>query len=39
MSNNPVTRDFLHSKIKCGDVFSVNFKKALDPSFHLKYFV
>lgn len=35
---NPVTRDFLHSKIKCGDVLSANFKKARNPRFHRKYF-
>lgn len=35
---NPVTRDFLHSKIKCGDVLSANFKKARNPRFHCKYF-
>ncbi|MEQ5186793.1 DUF1367 family protein, partial [Providencia alcalifaciens] len=31
-------RDFLHSKIKCGDVLSANFKKARNPRFHRKYF-
>ncbi|WP_368869449.1 DUF1367 family protein [Proteus terrae] len=35
---NPVTRDFLYSKIKCGDVLSANFKKARNPRFHRKYF-
>lgn len=35
---NHVTRDFLHSKIKCGDVLSANFKKARNPRFHRKYF-
>lgn len=35
---NPATRDFLHSKIKCGDVLSANFKKARNPRFHRKYF-
>ncbi|EMH5958474.1 DUF1367 family protein, partial [Proteus mirabilis] len=29
---------FLHSKIKCGDVLSANFKKARNPRFHRKYF-
>ncbi|MEQ4693329.1 DUF1367 family protein [Providencia manganoxydans] len=35
---NPAARFFLHSKIKCGDVLSADFKKARNPRFHRKYF-
>ncbi|MGO2346142.1 MAG: DUF1367 family protein, partial [Providencia sp.] len=35
---NPAARDFLHSKIKCGDVLYGDFKKARNPRFHRKYF-
>lgn len=35
---NPAARDFLHSKIKCGDVLYADFKKARNPRFHRKYF-
>lgn len=35
---NPAARDYLHSKVKCGDVLSADFKKARNPRFHRKYF-
>ncbi|SFO03146.1 DUF1367 family protein [Xenorhabdus japonica] len=34
----PATREYLHSKIKCGDVLYADFKKARNPRFHRKYF-
>ncbi|MDE1483423.1 DUF1367 family protein [Xenorhabdus bovienii] len=34
----PAAREYLHSKVKCGDVPSADFKKARNPRFHRKYF-
>ncbi|MBC8949405.1 MULTISPECIES: DUF1367 family protein [Xenorhabdus] len=34
----PATREYLHLKIKCGDVLQADFKKARNPRFHRKYF-
>lgn len=34
----PDTRDFLHSKIKVGDILTSDFKKARNARFHRKYF-
>ncbi len=35
---DPDTRDFLHSKVKLGDVLTSEFKKVRNPRFHRKYF-
>ena len=35
---NPDTRDFVHSKIKLGDVIASDFKKVRNPRFHRLYF-
>jgi len=35
---NPDTRDFVHSKIKLGDVITSEFKKSRNPKFHRLYF-
>lgn len=35
---DPATRDYLHYKIKCGDVLYADVKKARNPRFHRKYF-
>lgn len=34
----PDTRDFLHSKVKLGDVLTAEFKKVRNPKFHRLYF-
>ncbi|PHM38203.1 bacteriophage protein [Xenorhabdus mauleonii] len=34
----PAAREYLHSKVKCGDVLYADFKKARNPRFHRKYF-
>ncbi|OWO84003.1 hypothetical protein B5C26_02910 [Photorhabdus luminescens] len=34
----PAAREYLHFKVKCGDILSANFKKARNPRFHRKYF-
>lgn len=33
----PAAREYLHSKIKCGDVLQADFKKVRNPRFHRKY--
>lgn len=35
---NSDTRDFVHSKIKLGDVITSEFKKSRNPKFHRLYF-
>ncbi len=34
----PAAREYLHSKVKWGDVLYADFKKARNPRFHRKYF-
>ncbi|MBD2779886.1 DUF1367 family protein [Xenorhabdus szentirmaii] len=34
----PEAQEYLHSKVKCGDVLYADFKKARNPRFHRKYF-
>ncbi|MCA6222409.1 DUF1367 family protein [Photorhabdus antumapuensis] len=34
----PAAREYLHFKVKCGDVLYADFKKARNPRFHRKYF-
>ncbi|MDE9552968.1 DUF1367 family protein [Xenorhabdus bovienii] len=34
----PAAREYLHAKVKCGDVLSADFKKARNQRFHRKYF-
>ncbi len=34
----PAAREYLHSKVKWGDVLYADFKEARNPRFHRKYF-